>query len=191
MTAAREGLKAEPDSAYVRLLGRVVLFQARRYDESIPALETLLEEFPEWILGNYFYALTCASVGDWPAAVRAAESAVSATPEPFFKGILAHCLRGAGQTPEADAIVEELKELEGSRYVSQWALAYAMLGSGNTEDIVSRLRCAQEVGDPFLGVHLVFHEWDPLRSDPRVDRILRDLGMAAWTAEGVRERFGE
>lgn len=119
-TGAREGLKAEPDSAYVSLLARVALFQTRRYDESVPALGALLEEFPDWILGNYFYAIMCASVGDWPTAVRAAESAVSATTEPFFKGILAHCLRGGGQTAEADAIVEELKELEASRYVSAW-----------------------------------------------------------------------
>ncbi len=123
VTGALDGLKAEPDDPYVRLLVGVSLFGARRYDESMPALGTLLEEFPEWILSNYFYAITCASVGDWPTAVRAAESAVSATPEPFFKGILAHCLRGAGRAAEADAIVEELKELEASRYVSQWAQA--------------------------------------------------------------------
>ena len=66
-----------------------------------------------------------------------------------------------------------------------------MLGSDDTAEVVSRFRRAHEGGDPFLRIHLTFQEWDPLRSDPHVDRILRDLGMAAWTAEGVRERFGE
>ena len=89
---------------------------------------------------------------------------------------MAHGLAVAGEAGEARALLEELRQSEGRRYVPPYGLALVHTGLGEKEEALRYLWKAFELREPnllWLGVHPRF---DPLRSDAGFEELLRRVG---------------
>ncbi|MGH9448509.1 MAG: hypothetical protein ACRD3O_22735 [Terriglobia bacterium] len=84
----------------------------------------------------------------------------------------------AGHRTEAARALLNLKELAQRRYVPPLANAFVFLGLGQRDEVFKWLDRAYEERHcrrlPFLNVDSIF---DPLRSDPRFEELLRRVGL--------------
>jgi TolB-like protein/tetratricopeptide (TPR) repeat protein len=153
------------------------LFHARRNDEAIRELRSVLAIEPEnaralWYLG---FALIEASRFD-EAVATLEESPTSPTGGPrcwvFGKGVC-----HAGHRREALRVLDELHRMSQAGYVPAAAFVNAYLGLGDSERAFVWLeRASRERSSilQFLKVHPFF---DPLRSDPRFAELLRRANL--------------
>jgi TolB-like protein/Tfp pilus assembly protein PilF len=151
-----------------------ILFQARRYDEAIRELRSVMEVEPEspsalWFLG---FALIGAKRFD-EAVVTLERAATVSDRSSAVLGVLAHAYARAGRRAEALRVLDELHRRRKAGYVPPAAFLNAYLGLGDTEEAFAWLgRAAEERSNitQFLKVHPFF---DPLRGDPRFAAFLR------------------
>jgi len=151
-----------------------ILFQARRYDEAIRELRSVLAVEPKkpsalWSLG---FALIGAERFDEAIATLEKAASVSDRSSAVL-GVLVHAYAGAGRRAEALRVLDELHGRRKAGYVPPAAFLNAYLGLGDKEEAFTWLeRAAEERSNimQFLKVHPFF---DPLRGDPRFAAFLR------------------
>ncbi len=151
-----------------------ILFHARRYDEAIRELRTVLAIEPEnprvlWFLG---FALIGAEQFD--NAIQTLEKAASLSDRSSaVLGVLVRAYARGGRRTEALRVLDELHRRRQTGYVPAAAFLNAYLGLGDTEKAFAWLeRAAEERSGimQFLKVHPFF---DSLRGDPRFAAFLR------------------
>ena len=199
LESARIARESEPDSAYVQTIAwSAVGIYARHPEEAAEAMVRLRSVFP----GNGFVAqqstMVLAMSDRWEEALLAAEESLARGPdEPLLLAIYAWMLKGNGRAKEADQISDRLDALSRDRFVAFTTRMMALFGDRDThhreahrEAIVRLLGQALEDNDPLMQVIVQMSGLDPYRTDPRVDAVIRGLGLTAWTAEAMTERFG-
>jgi TolB-like protein/Tfp pilus assembly protein PilF len=96
----------------------------------------------------------------------------------MYKGGLAHVYAREGRTTEARRLLDELKELSKTRYVSGLDLASIYVGLGQKEQAFTYLEKAYQQRDPRLILWLTRRqEFEGLRSDPRMKDLVRRVGL--------------
>jgi len=155
-----------------------ILFHARRYDEAIRELRTVLTIAPEspfalWFLG---FALIGAEQSDEAIQILEKVASISHRSSGVL-GVLVRAYAGAGRRAEALQVLDELHRRRKAGYVPPAAFLNAYLGLGDTEQAFIWLeRAADERSNivQFLKVHPFF---DPLRGDPRFAAFLRRANL--------------
>ena len=87
------------------------------------------------------------------------------------------CYGLAGHRAEAKKILNELLELKRRRYVTPPALANVYIGLGDKDQAFFWLEKAYQDRSNYLAYLKVFPGCDSLRSDPRIDDLLRRMGL--------------
>ena len=106
--------------------------------------------------------------------------AISDDAPPEFIGKLGYVHAMAGNTVEAGKILHELRELFKRRYFSPHWIALVHTGLGERDEALRWLEKAQERPHALFGTAPnVDPIWDPLRSDPRFQDLLRRMGLPA------------
>ena len=166
-----------PLSANIRTdLGKVY-FLARRYDSSAENLKKALEIDPNifkahgWLAGAYSF------LGDHERALE--ETAKSGPPgEIWVDANRCMVLARAGRTGEAHEVLRGLLARSKGRHTSpfMFAMIYAHLGEVDQSlAYLEKTYRDREVGLIVLKTHALF---DPLRSDPRFQDLVRRLHLA-------------
>ena len=94
------------------------------------------------------------------------------------EGVLAHCLARSGRKREAREILERLETLALTQYVEPFGLCLAYLGLGEQEHALASLEQGVAVRSAWLTMHLMCDaRLDPLRSEPRFERVLARMGL--------------
>jgi len=155
-----------------------ILFHARRYDEAIRELRTVLTIEPESPMAQWFLGFALIGAEQFDEAVRVLERAASVSHRSSaVLGVLVHAYAGAGRRAEALRVLDELHQRRKAGYVPTAAFLNAYLGLGDTEEAFTWLeRAAEERSNmtQFLKVHPFF---DPLRGDPRFAAFLRRANL--------------
>jgi tetratricopeptide (TPR) repeat protein len=111
-------------------------------------------------------------------AIAACQQAVKLSGNAPSRAVgLGEAYAAAGKKPEAQELLEQLREQSTQIYVSPIFLARLYLASGEREQALARLREAYEGRDPFLVWLNVERAFDPLRDDPRFQDLLRRIGF--------------
>jgi TolB-like protein/Flp pilus assembly protein TadD len=152
---------------------------ARNYKEAEQALRNCLELDPKFLLARLDLGEVYAVSGRVEEAIREFRTAVEDTQgNPYAIGYLGYAYGLAGHRGEADSALSKLTGLAQHRYVPPLANAFAFLGLGQRDEVFKWLERAYEERDcrklPWLSVDPIF---DPLRSDPRFEELLRRLGL--------------
>src|SRR5262249_50239374 len=117
--------------------------------------------------------------GRFAEAIAAFEKAAALSRTSGALGFLGMCYGLAGRKAEANHILNELLELNRSRYVSPPAVANVYIGLGDKDQAFFWLEKGYQERSYYLAYLNVFPEDDSLRSDPRFDDLLRRMRLAS------------
>jgi tetratricopeptide (TPR) repeat protein len=155
-----------------------ILFHARRYEEAIRELRTVLTIEPESPMALWFLGFALIGAKRFDEAVVTLERTASVSHRSSaVLGVLVHAYAGAGRRAEALRVLDELQRRRQAGYVPPAAFLNAYLGLGDTEEAFTWLgRAADERSNitQFLKVHPFF---DRLRGDPRFAAFLRRANL--------------
>ena len=177
--ALRESERArqlDPLSLVIAVDNGAILYFSRQYDQAIQKLRAVQEMEPNFprihiIVFAYvergMYTEALADTKNWHEAGSA----------PWFWSIMAYTYGRAGQQPEAQRALDKLLELNRRQQIDPSALIWAYIGMGNKDQAVIWLEKAysQHSSLTTLKVDPIY---DPLRSDPRFQDLLRRVGLA-------------
>jgi len=151
-----------------------ILFQARRYDEAIRELRTVLTIEPDNTFALWFLGFALSGAEQFDEAIQVLERVASISHRSSgVLGVLVRAYARGGRRAEALRVLDELHQRRKVGYVPPAAFLNAYLGLGDTEKAFEWLgRAAEEKSNitQFLKVHPFF---DPLRGDPRFAEFLR------------------
>jgi eukaryotic-like serine/threonine-protein kinase len=172
----RRARELDPLSVGVDATVGYILFSARQYDQAIDELKKTLVIDQEYSYTHLFLGFAYAAKGMYREAIAAYEEAIRlGLDSPSTQIYLGAAYARAGDRERAQAIMTRLQT--GEEYVSpgQWAILYT--AQGEREQAFASLEQAYQEHDlqlQYLGVEPAF---DPLRSDPRFQDLLRRVGL--------------
>ena len=180
-------VQLEPASAQVAWGIGLAHLWAGNYIEAEKALRNSLELDPKFLLSRLNLGEVCAVTGRLDNAVQEFGRAVDDTQgNPYAVGYWGYACGLAGHRTEADSALSKLKELAQHGYVPPLANALVFLGLGQMDEVFNWLNRAYEERDGrFASLH-VDPIFDPLRSDPRFEELLRRVGLPPRVAEAGR-----
>ena len=110
-------------------------------------------------------------------AIRELETAVRLSGgSPVYMASLAHAYGVTGRRSDALRLIDDLNKLASRRYVASFDVAIAWLGLGDNERALASLEKAIEDRSPRVLFLMVEPRFDPLRSDPRFQAMLKRVG---------------
>ncbi|PYO34492.1 MAG: hypothetical protein DMD86_08515 [Candidatus Rokuibacteriota bacterium] len=178
LAESKRALELEPLNLVVGVhLGWHYLY-ARQYDQAIEQFRKTLELDPAFPQAQRYAAWAYLQKGmrqEAIASLRAALGRLGRNPE--VEGELGHALGVAGRRAEALAMLEGLRQLSSTRYVSPYSVALVHAGLGDRDQALAWLEKAYvERSDymPYLNREPML---DGLRSDPRFAALVRRVGL--------------
>ena len=171
---ARRSRELDPLSPIINAVVGFDFHMARRHDDAIRAFDRTLEIEPGFWFALIFSADAHAAKQMIDEAVELAERAVTnSSRAPFALGILARIYGQAGRRDDALRVLAELDRRSETEYVSPFHQALAYVGLGQKDEAFELLHRTVDERDFTIAM---LNEWwifDPLRSDPRFDELVR------------------
>jgi predicted Zn-dependent protease len=151
---------------------------ARRHEEAVREFRNVLVLHPDDTAALAFLGLELLAIGDSKESVRMLERAVALSNRTaFFLGMLAYAYAHDHRRPEAEQIVEELQRRRKVDYVTPGAFVYAFSGLGDDDAVLASLEEAYAERANIMKWLKVGTVFDPLRTDPRFQDLVRRVGL--------------
>jgi hypothetical protein len=96
---------------------------------------------------------------------------------PQVEAELGYALAVAGRRAEARAVLDGLRQLSSSRYVSPYSVALVYAGLGDRDQALAWLDRAYDERSDYMVYLSLEPMLDSLRSDPRFDALVRRVGV--------------
>lgn len=174
---ARRGRELDPVGDIAEDIGWI-LFQARRYSEAIRELRSYLAVHPNAAFARWHLGFALIGNGQLGEAILQLERTVSMMDRsPGSLELLATASGYAGRRAEALSLIHELKQRRQSSYVPAGAFINPYLALREYDEAFSWFEQAYAEQSSiliFLKVHPFF---DPVRTDPRFQDLLRRVGL--------------
>jgi len=157
-------------------------YYEHNYDDAIAKYKLTLQSDPDFWVARHYLALAYVQKGMYDEAIsglRALIKAPAAGPipdqvvatEPEASASLGFAYAMAGKRAEANSILEQLRALSRSRYVSSIYLATVYAGLKDNDRAIEYLNAAFEVRHPGLVLIRIEPMFDGLRSDERFKKL--------------------
>ena len=172
---AQRARQLDPVSLIINNLVGVVSLYSRDYARAIEEFTRTLELDPGFqptlrtLRAAYFYS------GRYADALAQNEKLSEKGPEDV--ACRAQILLASGNRAAAITLLRELEDRSTTKPVSPAALAIIYLSLGDKEQALALLERAFAERDFWLWGLKTVPDWDPLRSDPRFQRLLRQLNF--------------
>jgi len=154
------------------------LYMARRFDEAIVQFKKMLEMDPGAPLARWHLGIAYAEKGMYREAISELEKCSALTGRgPIALASLVNVLARSGERSRALQVLEELKAASKQKFVGPLLIARAYAGLGDKEQAFAWFDRAYEERSGPIYYSKVDPIWDPLRSDPRFNDLLRRIGL--------------
>jgi len=173
---AQRNREFDPLAGQTETLIGFVLYRARRYKEAIGYCDKGLAQDPDDPAGHWFLSLTYDQTNQSADAVAETQKAVELSrSDPFYLSKLGYAYGVAGEKANATKILRDLTTISRHRYVASMDFAWVWLGLGNKDSTFRWIDKAYQQHDNLE--FLTFPAFDPLRSDPRFQTLMRELRL--------------
>jgi TolB-like protein/Flp pilus assembly protein TadD len=182
MEQARAELKRarelDPLSLGIRANAGVISYFGRQYDQAIQELREINRQDPKFDVPYWGLGLCYEQLGVYDEAITQLQKAIDLSGR-GANGIasLGHAYGLAGRRGEALKILLELKERAKRSYVSSYQIALIHLGLHQNDQAMEQLENAFKERSTLLVYLRMDPRFDPLRSDPRFEDLLRRMGL--------------
>lgn len=155
-----------------------IYFWARQYEKAIQQIESTLVLEPKHAvnhnrLGRYF-----SEVGRYEDAIGELQTALTLkSGNPSYVADLGYVYGVSGNEPLARQMLHRLHRASKHRYVSPFHIAQIHLGLGEKETALEWLEMAYQEHHPSLTLLRVEPRFDPLRSHPRFQALVRKMNF--------------
>jgi serine/threonine-protein kinase len=176
---AMHALELDPLSLILYTAVGDALFYARRYDDAMGYYRKCIEMDGGFVPGHTDLARALELAGRYEEAIEEFKTAEALTPKgpPEPSSGLAHVYARMGRRDDALKIVEELKELSRTRYVSPYGIASIYACMGEIEAALDWLEKAYDEHDQTLVWVKVHPRLDAVRGDARYENLLRKMSL--------------
>jgi serine/threonine protein kinase/Tfp pilus assembly protein PilF len=180
VAASRRALELDPLSPFLQWRLGLRYYLMRQYDRALDQFRHALDIDPRYVVAHVSLAQTYNRTGRFEEAVRAIEAVTDpAVPitSGFGAGIIGLIYAQAGRRGETQKLLQELQELAQKAYVPPSGFASIYLGLGEIDRCFDWLEKAVDERDGFiLHIH-VDPVYEPLRSHPRFQALLRKMNL--------------
>lgn len=145
---------------------------SRQYDKAIPQYLKTIEMDPNFARVHVRLASAYQNIGMYQEAIAELKKVNTEG------GQLAYAYAVAGQTDQAQKILNDLKELSKQQYVSPFDFAIIYKGLGDKDQAFEWLNKTFDENPYRLSMLRVNPRFDSLRSDPRFTDLLRRMKLA-------------
>ena len=174
---AKRGAELDPLTPFNHHNVGFGLYYARQYDAAAAQYERVVVDFPDYGLGHYGLSKVNRKRGKTKDAIRQNDRANALMGDSFFSRLAeAECYAADGQRDLALEKVTALQELGEDRYVSPYQIGLVYSYLGDSESAIEYLEKAAEIKEVWLNWMGVDPMFDLLRSDPRFEEILENIG---------------
>jgi eukaryotic-like serine/threonine-protein kinase len=167
-----------PLSPNVAAQEALLLLYARRPDEALAKSQRLVEAHPNFARGHLLLAEAYRQKGQMDRALRSAQDAIDRGDHTVYpRAHVGVTQATSGRRSEALKTIANLRASfeRGEQTAGGIACIYSLLG--DKDAAFEWLERARERRDPFIAHMLVNLVWDPLRSDARFRRIVKEMGL--------------
>ncbi len=158
-------------------VGWILGFMGRK-DEALATYRRVLEMNPDYYWAEWQLSGIHLRDSRFEEAISIRKRIVERSPrEPAVLGALGEAYGLAGRKEDARAILNELYRMSRTKYVSPYNLARVHLSLGELESTFEQLSNMYEEKNNGLAYAAVDEAYAPIRSDPRFQDLLRQIGL--------------
>jgi TolB-like protein/DNA-binding winged helix-turn-helix (wHTH) protein len=150
---------------------------ARQYDLAIEELRKTIEQAPNFPDAYGELASSYIGKGAYQEAVPPARKAVMLTGGKGYLGLLGEAYAMGGRRSEATRVLEEIRGMSHGGFVPARSTVPVLIALGERDGAIEVLQRAYEEHDQLIPYLKVWCMFDPLRSDPRFQDLLRRMNF--------------
>jgi TolB-like protein/DNA-binding winged helix-turn-helix (wHTH) protein len=156
-----------------------VFYMSRQYNDAVLVYKSILERSPNFSLRHRDLGLAYLQLGRQADAVSELEIAQALAEKSNDEVVdsVAYVYAITGRKQQALKILARLKSRSEREYVEPSRIAMVFAGLGDRDQAISWLSRAADERDSRVQFLKVNPTWDPLRSDPRFQALLRRIGL--------------
>jgi serine/threonine-protein kinase len=152
-----------------------VLMYARRLDRAVEQAKKTYDLDPTFFGGQNWLCHTYDARGMYAESLTISEKTIG-TSFPLLTAT-SYAYAKTGRRREAEAVINQLKELEKTRYIINYWVAVTYAALGERDAAFAELEKAYQARDWFLPRLKTDPFMDPLRDDPRFKDLIRRIGL--------------
>jgi TolB-like protein/DNA-binding winged helix-turn-helix (wHTH) protein/Flp pilus assembly protein TadD len=178
ITEARRALELDPLDNYYRVVLGEVCYLARSYETAEAELQKTVALDPTELPAQVVLSMVLLQMGRRDEAIAQIEKAQAITPDKdSLDGDAGYIYGLSGQKDKAIQLVRRMRARSSSGFVPPTRLALVYCGLGDKEEALHWLEIAFAQRDTHLDGLKIDPQWDPLRSDPRFQDLVKRAGL--------------
>jgi tetratricopeptide (TPR) repeat protein len=178
VAALQKAQQLDPLSPILQCCLGLIYFAARKYDHAVEQLRSALELDPHHFMSHMFLGITWFATGKLDEGIHACETALQLAGDfPYILGFLASAHARTGRIDEAKKLLGQLQDRAQRTYVPPFSFAVIYFGLGEIDKGFDYLEQAVEDQDFRIQNLVVSPLFDPMRSHPRFQALLRKMNL--------------
>ncbi len=170
--------QVDPLSAIINTDVAELLYYAGRYDQAIQQDKVALEIAPQFLLAHSLLGEIYGEQHRYSEALAEGQRAVELSGgSPWMLARLGRTYALSGDRARAEQVLRQLVELSARRKGMSGVIAGVAAALGKHDKAFAAVQKACEERDGGLMLLNYDHAWDPLRSDPRFQQLVRRVGL--------------
>lgn len=178
LTEARRSLDLSPVSPLFHTVLAETYYYGRNYDAAIEQAQQVVKLHSDYLLAQFWLGSAYREKKMYPQAVQTFDQARKLSGDtPAMVMAYGHAQALAGNAAEARSALQKLEQLRRTRFVPSMYLAAIHVGLGEKDEAFRLLNAAVQERVDRLVYLKVEPMADPLRSDPRFQQLLEQIGL--------------
>ena len=174
----------EADPLDLNMAGNLawVYFSARQFDKAVAQGRKTYELDNNFTTARWNYSNALTANSDFDEAFAVNEKALLADPNnQFILHAAGYAYAKSGRVKEAKAVIAKFRELQKSGYAIAYFIASIYATLGDKENAFIELEKSYSAHDFYMNRLKVDPYWDPLRTDPRFETMLKRMNYPDLT----------